>query len=167
MEKNRKVRSKDNKFPDLFEKNHLVRKSSNLRSDAKRSSRTGSKKVEVKSQAPHQRLQIPKKRPSSAFIKSNISQQPLKVLKQSRVVREETINRRSFLRPVTAPTFFKSAQRDPSGKSVLNTARLEKNALWRKKEEIKERKRAEIYAINNLLKLGFESDFRVFMNDQN
>jgi hypothetical protein len=166
MKKNQKVCSKDNLFPVLF-KNNLVSKSSNSSADAFRSRRSGSKKVGVKKQIPLQRLQIPKKRPSTAFIKSNISR-PLEASKESCMGRKKRTGRsRSFQRPVTAPTFFHPSQQKSTGIHVLTAARLEKNALWRKKEETRERRRAEIYAINKLLKLGFESDFREFMNAQN
>ena len=166
MKKNKRVCSKDNKFPVLL-KNNLISKSSNASADATRGRTSGSKKAGAKKQIPLQRLQIPKIRPTTAFIKSNISG-PLEASKESCIGRKKRIGRsRSFQRPVTAPTFFQPSQQKSTEMHVLTAARLEKNALWRKKEEMRDRRRAEIYAINKLLQLGFESDFREFMNAQN
>ena len=155
MKENQGIISEDDKFPVLFESN-LSRKSR----------RRGSKRLGVKKNNPLQKLQIPKRRLSSSALRTNISQS-LEASKEDCGGRVKISGRsRSFLRPVTAQSFFQPCRKNSSGQNILTTERIEKNARWRKKEEMRERTRAEVYAINELLRLKFESNFNAFLNEQ-
>ena len=123
-----------------------------------------SKKVRVKDDAKlliRDTQMIRRKRPCTAFIKLNISKAENSL---RRIKKNSSYRGRPFEpgRPGTAPNCLQPC----SNNKKLTVCKSEKNSLWRQKEEAVRRRRAEIYAINRILQLKFQADFRASMKVQ-